>query len=486
MNRFPDSLVLIFGMICLALAASWLLTPGSYDFVKDADGNPTRRIESGSYKPFLSESELEKRSGSGAESEAELRERYRVRPDDEIPRLAWHAFLTKIPTGFEKAQDIIFFVFLIGGVIGIMKATGCFDALIGAAIHHVSGSTVLLVGMMVTLFAVGSSTIGMAEEYMPFIPVLVTLCIALRMDALVAVGIVYIGSGIGYGCAALNPFTVMIAQDIADLPLTSGQWFRWILLAVCLVVGIHHVLRYVHRVRKDPENSLVKDVDYSTGYEMPEDTRFTLVRGLVLLLFAGGIGFFVWGVKVHDWYLTELAAIFLGVGLLTAVLARLSPNRVVREFLSGAAELTGAALLIGFARTIEVILVDAGVIHTVVHGIAQSLSGASATLASAGMLVVQSAFNFVIPSGSGQAYVTMPIMAPLADDLGVSRQTAVLAYQFGDGFTNMVVPTNALLMGMLGLARVPYDRWVRFILPFLLKVYVVAIIALAIANAIGY
>jgi len=486
MNRFPDSLVLIFGMICLALVASWLLPAGSYDFVLDENGGPTRKIESGSYRTLLSETELEARIRDGRGTEAELRERYRVRPDDEIPRLPWHAFLTKIPKGFEKAQDIIFFVFLIGGVIGVMKATGCFDALIGAAIHHVSGSTVLLVGMMVTLFAVGSSTIGMAEEYVPFIPVLVTLCIALRMDALVAVGIVYIGSGVGYGCAALNPFTVLIAQDIAGLKLTSGQGFRWLLLAVCLAIGIHHVLRYVHRIRKDPERSLVRDVDYSEGYDMPEDTRFTLARAAVLLLFVAGIGFFVWGVKVHEWYLNELSAIFLGVGLLTAVVARRSPNGVVREFLSGAAELTGAALLIGFARTIEVILVDAGVIHTVVNGIAQSLSGASATVASAGMLLVQSAFNFVIPSGSGQAYVTMPIMAPLADDLGVSRQTAVLAYQFGDGFTNMVVPTNALLMGMLGLARVPYDRWVRFIVPFLLKIYVVAVIALAIANAIGY
>jgi uncharacterized ion transporter superfamily protein YfcC len=367
-----------------------------------------------------------------------------------------------------------------------LKTTGCFDALIGTAIHHAAGSTVLLVGVMVSLFALGSSTIGMAEEYMPFIPVLVTMCIALGMDAMVAVGIVYIGSGIGYGCAALNPFTVMIAQGIAGLPPTSGQAYRWILLAVCLVIGIHHVLSYVRRIQRDPEKSLVRDVDYSSGYDMPEDTRFTAARVTVLAIFVGGIALFVWGVWKYEWYLTELSGVFLAMALGAALVARLGPNRVARAFCSGAADLTTAALLIGFARTIQVILDDARVTHTIVHGVAQTLEGFGPSVASVGMLFVQSVCNFLIPSGSGQAYVTMPIMAPLSDLVGVSRQTAVLAYQFGDGFTNMIVPTNALLMGMLALGRIPYQRWLRFIFPLLLKIYIVAILALVIAVRMNY
>lgn len=486
-SRFPDSLVLIFAMIVLAQVATWLLPPGEFDFKVDEKGEATKTIEPGSYKPILTETMAAARQASDPSlTDAELQERFRVVADSEAPRLPWYAFLTKILKGMQEAGDIIFFVFLIGGVIGVLKATGAFDALIGTAIRSAEKNSVLLVGGMITLFAVGSSTIGMAEEYMPFIPVLVTMCIALGMDAIVAVGIVYIGAGIGYGCAAINPFTVLIAQDIAGLEPTSGQAFRWILLFVCLAVGILHILRYVRRIQKDPSQSLVRDIDYSKGYEMPEDTRFTGVRCGVLLTFVAGIALFVWGVAKYEWYLEQLSGIFLGIMLITALLARFSPNRVARDFCAGAAELTTAALLIGFARTIQVVLDDGLVTHTIVHGIASALDGYAPSIAATGMLVVQSACNFLIPSGSGQAYVTMPIMAPLADLLGVSRQTAVLAYQFGDGFTNMIVPTNALLMGMLGLGRIPYQRWLRFILPLILQIYLVAIIALTIAVRIQY
>jgi len=204
------------------------------------------------------------------------------------------------------------------------------------------------------------------------------------------------------------------------------------------------------------------------------------------------IGLFIWGVNAHGWYLVELAALFLGVTLISAVLGRLSPNRTARAFSAGAAELTGTALLIGFARTIEVVLSDARVIDTVIHGIASLLEraealGAGAAVVSAwGMLAVQSVCNFLIPSGSGQAYVTMPIMAPLADLTGVGRETSVMAYQLGDGLMNLVVPTNALLMGMLLLARIPYQRWLRFILPAIAKLYLVAMAALAVAALIRF
>ena len=339
---------------------------------------------------------------------------------------------------------------------------------------------------MVTLFAVGSSTIGMAEEYMPFIPILVTMCLALKMDAIVAMGIVYIGAGIGYGCAALNPFTVMIGQRIAGVELTSGQTFRWVMLAVCTVIGVHHIMRYARRIQADRSRSLVSDVDYSAGFDMPEDNHFTPRRRIVLAVFLGGIALFVWGVKYEEWYLTELAAVFFGIGILSAIVTSLGVNRTSREFCKGAAELTTTALLIGFARTIQVVLDDGKVTDTIVNGIAGGLEGLGPHVSAVGMLGVQSLCNLFVPSGSGQAYVTMPIMAPIAELTGISGQTAVLAYQVGDGFTNMIVPTNALLMGMLGLGRIPFQRWVRFIVPLLLKLYLVAIVALIIAVEIRY
>ena len=445
----PDSLVLLLLLIVLAQLATYVLPAGEFE----RDG---RQVVRGTYHAVEA---------------------------DPLPALA---FLTSIPAGLAAAQDIIFFVFIAGGVIGLVRATGAVDALIGAALRRLGSRPALLIGGMVLLFALGSSTVGMAEEYVAFIPILVTLCLALRMDAVVAVGIVYVGAGVGYACAALNPFTVLIAQDIAGLPLTSGQALRWLLLVVCAAVGVHHLLRYAGRLRADPASSLVAGVDYSSGFERPAEVPLTRRHLGVALVFAGGIGVFVYGTAARGWYLTELAAVFLAIGLLAALAGRLSPNGAARAFLAGAADMTTTALLIGFARTIQVVLTDAQVIDTVINGLAEPLGALPGHAAAVGMLAVQTICNFFIPSGSGQAFVTMPIMAPLADLTGVTRQTAVLAYQFGDGFTNMIVPTNAVLMGILGLGRIPYTSWVRFVAPLLLKLNAVAVVALVIAVQLGY
>ena len=448
-RKFPDSLVLLFALIVLAQVATYVLPAGEFE----RDG---RQVIPGTYHTV------------------------------EADPLPLHTFLTAIPAGLAAAQDIIFFVFVVGGVIAVVRATGSIDALVGAAIRHLSHRPAALMFGTVVLFAVGSSTIGMAEEYMPFVPILVTMCLAMRMDAVVAVGIIYIGAGVGYACAAINPFTVLIAQQIAGVELASGQGFRWGLLLVCASIGADHLVRYVRRVQRDPTASLVADVDYSIGFNMPEDVAFTPRRVAVLLVFAGTVAGFVYGIRAWDWYLTELVAVFVALGLVTALVGGLGPDRVAGEFCRGAADLTKTALLIGFARTIEVVLTEGQVIDTVINGLAQPLQALPRELSAIGMLAVQTVCNFFIPSGSGQAYVTMPIMAPLSDLTDLSRQTAVLAYQFGDGFTNMIVPTNALLMGILALAKIPYQRWVRFVWPLLLKLYVVAILALLAAVQVGY
>ena len=451
-SRFPDSLILIFALIVGAQLISYVLPAGRYERI-EVDGR--QQVVADSFQPV-----------------------------DAAP-LSPFAFLTAVPRGMAAAADIIFFVFIVGGAIGVIRATGAIDALLGTAITRFGKSPGVLIAGTLTLFALGSSTIGMAEEYMPFIPVLVAMCLALKMDAVVALAVVYVGAGIGYGCAALNPFTVVIAQRIAEVPLYSGQLIRWGLLVVCLTIGIHHVQRYARRVTSNPQESLVADIDFSRGFELPDDVPFTARRLVVLISFLLAIGLFVFGVARWGWFLTELGAVFLGLTVLAALLGRLGPNRVAREFSTGAAELTSAALVIGFARTIEVVLNDAVIKDTVIHGIASTLEGLPAAAAAVGMLGVQSVFNFLIPSGSGQAYVTMPIMAPLADLTGVGREAAVLAYQFGDGFTNMIVPTNALLMGMLALGRVPYPRWFRFVLPLLGKIYLVAATALVLVVVLG-
>ncbi len=448
-RRFPDALVLIGGLILLAQAATYVLPAGEFE-------RAGRQVIRGTYQAVDAEP------------------------------LPFFTFLTAVPAGLADAADIIFFILVVGGVFGVLRATGAVDALIGLAIARLGGSPVLLTGGMVTVFALGSSTVGMAEEYMPFVPLLVTMCLALRLDAVVALGIIYVGAGVGYACAALNPFTVLIAQDIAGVELTSGQAVRWLLLAVCLVVGVDHILRYARRVQGDRSRSLVHDVSYAGGFDLPADVRLTRARVAVVAVFVAGVVLFVYGVSAREWYLTELTAVFLGMALAAAAIVRLAPNRVAAAFQAGAAELVSTAVIVGFARTIQVVLTEGRVIDTIINGLASPLQALPGQAAAVGMLVVQTVCNLFIPSGSGQAYVTMPIMAPLADLTGLSRQVAVLAYQLGDGFTNMVVPTNALLMGMLALARIPYQRWLRFVGPLLVKLYLVAIAALMLAVRMGY
>ena len=273
----------------------------------------------------------------------------------------------------------------------------------------------------------------------------------MKMDAIVAMAMVWVPYGIGWACAGMNPFGVLIAQDIAGLPPISGWAFRLAMMFAFLAVGFHHILRYARRVQRDPASSLVADVDYTEGFESPEDVRFTGRRALILAIFVGGIVAFVVGASLHGWYIPQLLAIFLAIGLVSAAVAGMSPDHTSRTFIQGAAEMTSAALLIGFARAIEVVLEDGNIIDTVIHGIAGLLEGTGPEVAAAGMLAVQTICNLFIPSGSGQAFVTMPIMSPLATLTGVPQQTAVIAYQFGDGFTNMIVPTSALVMGTLAL-----------------------------------
>jgi uncharacterized ion transporter superfamily protein YfcC len=454
--RVPHTLVLIFGMIVLAQVLTYVLPQGEFDREVFQDTG-REAVVPGTYGPV----------------------------DQTVTLEPWHAFMA-VPRGFAAAADIIFFVFIVGGAFGVFRATGAADAAIGSLLRRMGNRPALLIVVGITMFMLGSSTIGMAEEYLPFVPLLLTLCVALGYDAVTAVGIMCVGYGVGYGTAVINPFTVIVAQNVAGVEQSSGIGYRMILGVAFLAIGIHHVLSYARRVKADPSNSLVADIEPDPAHSKVKDVPLTATHVVSLVAIVASIGALVWGIKVHEWYLMEMGAVFLGLTVFLGVVARLSVNETASSFCFGASELTTTALLIGFARTIELILNDGQIIDTIVHGISGPLRSAGPYVSAVGMYAVQSLCNLFIPSGSGQAYVTMPLMAPLADLTHVSRQVAVLAYQFGDGFTNIVIPTNAVLIGILTMARIPYERWLRFILPFMIKVWIAGSIALVIAVAFGY
>jgi uncharacterized ion transporter superfamily protein YfcC len=343
----------------------------------------------------------------------------------------------------------------------------------------------LIVATML-VFSIGSSTLGMAEEYLPFITVLIALCIGLNMDIITAVGIMVVGYGIGYGVAAINPFTVLIAQEVAEVPPTSGLWYRLILLIPFFLIGWHHVQKYGLKVRKDPSKSLVADLDVGQNKHLTDYPSLTKTHWFIFFLTVLTLSLIVYGISKWHWYLVELGAAFFALAIAVSIVGRISPDKAAISFGVGASELTTTALLIGFARSIALLLEEGMVLHTIVHYLSIPLQSVGPGLASVGMYIFQSLMNFFIPSGSGQAFVTMPLMSPIADITGVSRQIAVLAYQFGDGFTNMIVPTNAVLMGIIGIAGIPYDRWFKFILPLMVKLWIFGSIALMIAVWLGY
>lgn len=457
-SRFPDSLVLIFSIIILAQLLSYLLPHGEFNRLP-VPGSSRTMVEAGTY--------------------------HHLGPDEHRTLRPWD-FLLALPEGLAAAQDIIFLVFLVGGVIALLRATGAIDAALFGAVKRLGKAPWILIAGTLFIFGLGSFTIGMGEEYVPLIPILVTMSLAMRMDAIVAMGMIWVPYGIGWACAGTNPFGVVIAQGIAGVPVTSGLATRWVLLFLFLAVGFQHVYGYARKILKDPSKSLVADVDYSTGFELPHDVRITWQRIAILVVFVAGLVLFVYGVKAYGWYITELNAIFLAIGLAGVLLSRMSPNDAAKTFITGASEMTAAALLIGFARTIEVVLSKGQIIDTIINSIAGTLEGTGPYVSALGMLAVQTITNFFIPSGSGQAYVTMPIMSPLATLTGVPQQVAVLAYQFGDGFTNMVVPTSALVMGTLALGKIPYTRWVRFVMPLLAKLFLLAIVVLLLAVRFGH
>ena len=462
--KVPHTLVILFSMVVIAQLLTYIVPAGSFDRVETESGR--MQVVPGSFH---------------------------LTPD--VPAVSPFASLTAIPKGFSGAHEIIFFVFIIGGLFAVLRATGSLEAGMASLLRRWGDKPFWLIAGGMTLFAFGSATVGFGEEYFPLVPVLVSMCLALGYDRVTAIGIIMVGYGAGYGPAFINPFTTLIAQDIAGLEPASGMWFRLICFVVFVSIGIHHVWTYAKRVKQDPSTSLVADIEVPAGAAIPSNQESTGLAGLdpmtgvqKRIMTAVGIAMvlLIYGMIIWKWGLFEMQGLFAGLVLVIAILARMSPDKTATEFSIGAGSLTSVAILIGVARAIQVVLDEGGVVDTMVYGISVPIQELPSTISAVGMFFVQSILNFFIPSGSGQAYVTMPIMAPLADIVGVERQVAVLAFQFGDGFSNILIPTQYVLIGILAMAGIPYDRWLRFVMPFMVKVAITGSLALVVAVLIGY
>ncbi len=375
--------------------------------------------------------------------------------------------------GFVEAADIIVFVLIVGGAFYVLQGTKAIDAgILAVARAHERSRTVrlLLIPIFMVIFSLGGSVYGMAEETIPFVLIFIPLALALGYDSIVGIAIPFVGAGAGFAGAFINPFTLGIAQGISGLPPLSGLGYRVLVWIITTSVATIFIMRYAARVKKNPRLSPCYETDQAkrSNLDMSELESFSGISNrhkLVLVGFGLAMGLLVFGVLQYGWYIKEIAALFLASGIIIGVVGGLKASQIVDNFSRGAKDLLDTALLIGLARGILVIARDGHIIDTLLNFFASLIDGLPAVAAAWIMFFTQTAINFFVPSGSGQAALTMPIMAPLADLVGVSRQTAVLAYQFGDGFSNLIIPTSGILVGILALAGISWTKWARWMLP---------------------
>ncbi|MFZ4520060.1 MAG: YfcC family protein [Bacteroidales bacterium] len=373
--------------------------------------------------------------------------------------------------GMMSASQIIALVLLIGGAFGIVSKTGAINAGLAGVVEATRKNPAIkryIIPIIMVLFSIAGASFGMAEEVMVFILITVPLFIAMGYDSLTGVAVPFIGAASGFAGAFSNPFTIGIAQGISEIPIFSGWEYRIAVWLVLMTAAIIFVMIYARRVEKNPERSLVYEIDRNrdySGYHSSEDLTLTLKRKLVLAIFFSSIVMLIVGVNIWDWYINEIAGLFVFMGLLTAIVFRLNSNTAVGAFLDGARDMMTAAFVIGLTRGMLIIASDGKIIDTILAGIAGTMGHFPKVLSVQMMFLFQGFLNFFVPSGSGQAALTMPLMAPLADLIGITRQTAVLAFQLGDGLFTNIFPTSGVTMGVLAIAKIPYEKWVRFMLP---------------------
>jgi uncharacterized ion transporter superfamily protein YfcC len=435
--RAPNVFVLILGILLAVGAATWVVPGGEFDRV-------TRQLPTGERKVV---------------DPASFRE---VTAEQQGP---WQ--LLKAPIrGFEAAAEIIGFILLVGGAFGVLGKTGAIPAFLAwFTIRIGKRFRLLVIPILMAIFSLGGALFGMSEEVIVFVPLTVPLAVALGYDTITGVAIPFLGSQVGFATAFVNPFTLGIAKGIAEQPLEAGRDYRIGCWAALTCLAIVLVMWHAHRVGRDPTRSLTPKLDehWRGRLSDTEQTpRLALRHVAVLVGFSASMVVLALGALRWDWYITELSGLFLGMALVCGAVAGIGANATADGFIEGAKDLAAAALLVAFSRAILIVAEDGRIIDTMLHSLAGSLEGVGPTVTAELMYGAHTVINFFVPSGSGQAALTMPVMTPLSDLVGVDRETAILSFQLGDGLTNLIIPTSAVLIAILSMARLELSIWLRW------------------------
>lgn len=451
--KVPGTYTIIFAMILLSALLTWFVPGGEY--VKGEEGTLSYRdVES-------------------------------------VPQL--FGVFTALYHGFVKQSGIIIFILIVGGSFWLLNSTGAISVGIGRFIRSVGRYHKVVLVAITLLFSLAGAIFGMSEETIPFVGIVVPLVVSMGYDAFLGMLIVYVAANVGFSSAFLNPFTVGIAQEMAELPLFSGMEYRLICWALLTLLLILFVLFYAKSVYKAPQTAAEQQTfaapqptsapqptaaPQAPAEQQPCSQRMSAAQKIILLILFASIVLLVVGVTLWGWYMAEISGLFLAMGIVSGIVAGYDSGRISSEMIAGAKDILSSALVVGLASGIIVILQEGRIIDSILNSLQAALNNAGGEWSLSAMYGIQALINTIIPSATAKAAITIPIMAPFSDMVGVSRQAIVLAFQFGDGFTNMITPTSGVLIASLSMARITYSEWVRKIWRPVLALMVIGLLLL--------
>ena len=429
--KVPGTYTIIFAMILLSALLTWFLPGGEY--VKGEEGTLSYRdVES-------------------------------------VPQL--FGVFTALYHGFVKQSGIIIFILIVGGSFWLLNSTGAISVGIGRFIRSVGRYHKVVLVAITLLFSLAGAIFGMSEETIPFVGIVVPLVVSMGYDAFLGMLIVYVAANVGFSSAFLNPFTVGIAQEMAELPLFSGMEYRLFCWAILTLLLILFVLFYAKSIYKAPQAAAEQQ-----PFAAPQ--QMSAAQKIILIILFATIVLLVVGVTLWGWYMAEISGLFLAMGIVSGIVAGYDSGRISSEMIAGAKDILSSALVVGLASGIIVILQEGRIIDSILNSLQAALNNAGGEWSLSAMYGIQALINTIIPSATAKAAITIPIMAPFSDMVGVSRQAMVLAFQFGDGFTNMITPTSGVLIASLSMARITYSEWVRKIWRPVLALMVIGLLLL--------
>lgn len=467
--KVPHVYAIIFALMVIFAVLTWIVPSGSY---QRQEVNGREVTVAGTYEQS-EKTYIDEETG------------------DEVDLRQGVFDVLQAPTrGIQEAIEVVAFILIVGGSFQVITKTGAITSGMGRVVRRFKNKDILIIPIAMVLFALGGTSFGMAEETLPFFAIFMPIMMAMGFDSMTAFMVVFVGARTGYIASTINPFNVLIAQGILGIQGNPQLWLRMIAWVVLTAVAITWVVLYARRVKKNPESSITFEDDIAKKVEFAADesaldAEFTGRQKGVLAVFIAGMCLIIWGLVTQGWYMNEISAVFLAMGLLAGVIAGFSQDVIAQEFVAGIADFAFSAIVVGLARGILVIASDGMIIDTILNALATGLGGIPAILFTTLLYAVENLLAILVPSSSGLAALTAPIFGPLTELMGLNPEAAVWALSMGSATMSLICPTSAILVAGLGVCKIKLGQWWKTVWKFFLVVSLINIVFVAISGLIA-